>query len=71
MLFKIVHYKMTKKIAKVFGEKGIAVEDHIVVYDDDAWKAAFLLSVLDYCGAKNISFLKGGIDFSFRVLYKY
>jgi thiosulfate/3-mercaptopyruvate sulfurtransferase len=50
------------KIAKVFGEKGIAVEDHIVVYDDDAWKAAFLLSVLDYCGAKNISFLEGGID---------
>jgi 3-mercaptopyruvate sulfurtransferase SseA len=49
-------------IANVFGAKGIAVEDHIVVYDDDAWKAAFLLSVLDYCGAKNISFLKGGID---------
>jgi 3-mercaptopyruvate sulfurtransferase SseA len=51
-----------EKIAEVFGEKGIAVEDHIVVYDDDAWKAAFLLSVLDYCGAKNISFLEGGID---------
>ena len=51
-----------EKIARVFGETGIAASDHIVVYDADAWKAAFLLSVLDYCGAKNISFLKGGIQ---------
>ena len=51
-----------KKIASVFGEKGISAEDHIVVYDGDGWKAAFVLSVLDYYGAKNISFLKGGID---------
>ena len=51
-----------KKIAKVFGEKGISADDHIVVYDGDGWQAAFLLSVLDYCGAENISFLKGGID---------
>ena len=49
-----------KKIAKVLGEKGITAEDHIVVYDGDGWKAAFVLSVLDFCGAKNISFLKGG-----------
>jgi thiosulfate/3-mercaptopyruvate sulfurtransferase len=51
-----------ERIAEVFGAKGVAVENHIVVYDDDAWKAAFLLSVLDYCGAENISFLEGGID---------
>ena len=50
------------KIARVFGQKGISADDHIVVYDGDGWKAAFLLSVLDYCGAENISFLKGGID---------
>jgi thiosulfate/3-mercaptopyruvate sulfurtransferase len=51
-----------KRLAKAFGEKGISSEAHIVVYDGDGWKAAFLLSVLDYCGARNISFLKGGID---------
>ncbi|WP_419661374.1 sulfurtransferase [Desulfosarcina variabilis] len=50
-----------EKIAKVFGEKGISADDHIVVYDNDGWTAAFLLSVLEYCGAENISFLKGGI----------
>ena len=50
------------KIAKVFGDKGISADDHIVVYDDDGWQAAFLISVLDYCGAKNVSFLKGGIN---------
>jgi thiosulfate/3-mercaptopyruvate sulfurtransferase len=49
-----------KKVARVLGEKGISAEDHIVVYDNDGWQAAFVLSVLDYCGAQTISFLKGG-----------
>jgi thiosulfate/3-mercaptopyruvate sulfurtransferase len=51
-----------KQLARVLGGKGISAQNHIVVYDGDGWKAAFLLSVLDYCGAENISFLKGGID---------
>ncbi len=51
-----------EKIAAVFGQKGISEKDHIVVYDSDAWEAAFTLSVLDYMGAQNISFLKGGIQ---------
>lgn len=51
-----------EKMAGVFGEKGISTGNHIVVYDDDGWQAAFLLSVLDYCGAENISFLKGGFN---------
>ncbi|MCP4687710.1 MAG: hypothetical protein GY859_06650 [Desulfobacterales bacterium] len=49
------------RIAAAFGEKGISDADHIVVYDGDAWRAAFTLSVLDYMGAPDISFLKGGI----------
>jgi thiosulfate/3-mercaptopyruvate sulfurtransferase len=51
-----------EKIARIFGEKGLSASDHIVVYDDDGWKAAFLLSVLEYCGAENISLLEGGIN---------
>lgn len=51
-----------QRIAEILGEKGISHTDHIVVYDGDAWRAAFTLSVLDYMGAEKISFLKGGIQ---------
>ena len=52
----------TEKIASILGKKGLSDTDHIVVYDGDAWLAAFTLSVLDYMGAKKISFLEGGIQ---------
>jgi len=51
-----------EQIATAFGAKGVSDKDHIVVYDGDAWQAAFTLSVLDYIGAEKISFLKGGIQ---------
>jgi len=51
-----------EKMAAVLGQKGISDSDHIVVYDNDAWEAAFTLSVLDYLGTEKISFLKGGIQ---------
>lgn len=51
-----------RQIASVLGQRGIAHTDHIVVYDSDAWQAAFFLSVLDYAGVEKISFLKGGIQ---------
>ena len=49
-------------IAEVIGNKGMSETDHIVVYDGDGWRAGFTLSILDYVGAKRISFLKGGIQ---------
>ncbi len=51
-----------EQIAAILGEKGIAASAHIVVYDNDAWRAAFTLSVLDYLGVARLSFLKGGIQ---------
>jgi 3-mercaptopyruvate sulfurtransferase SseA len=50
-----------ERLAKILGDTGIAATDHIVVYGEDGWRAGFLLSVLEYAGATNISFLKGGI----------
>lgn len=49
------------QMAAILGEKGVSDSDHIVVYDDDAWQAAFMLSILDYLGAQKISFLEGGM----------
>ena len=51
-----------ERLAKILGDTGIAITDHIVVYGDDGWRAGFLLSVLEYAGATKISFLKGGIE---------
>ena len=48
-------------LAETFGEYGMASDDHIVVYDDSGQAGGFLLSVLDYAGAENISLLNGGI----------
>jgi len=50
-----------ERLAKILSDTGIAATDHIVVYEEDGWRAGFLLSVLEYAGAANISFLKGGI----------
>nr|WP_320014108.1 rhodanese-like domain-containing protein [uncultured Desulfobacter sp.] len=49
-------------ISDILGKKGISDTDHIIVYDNDAWRAGFTLSVMDYAGVKNFSFLKGGIQ---------
>jgi thiosulfate/3-mercaptopyruvate sulfurtransferase len=51
-----------ESIARVFGDMGLRANSRIVVYDDQGWRAAFLLSVLDYCGARHIAFLKGGLE---------
>ncbi|MBT8333897.1 MAG: hypothetical protein KJP19_05635, partial [Deltaproteobacteria bacterium] len=48
-------------LAETFGEYGIAVDDHVVVYCDKGQNGGFLLSILDYAGAENISLLNGGI----------
>ncbi len=50
------------KIAGIFGSRGIAAEDHIVVYDQNGTMAAGLLSVLQWAGAANVSYLNGGIE---------
>jgi 3-mercaptopyruvate sulfurtransferase SseA len=47
-------------LAEVFGEYGLAADDHIVVYSDAGPNGGFLLSVLDYAGAENTSLLNGG-----------
>ena len=49
-------------ISDILGKKGISDTDHIIVYDNDAWRAGFTLSVMDYAGVKNFAFLKGGIQ---------
>jgi len=47
-------------LAETLGEYGIARENHIVVYSDKGIDAGFLLGILDYAGAENISILNGG-----------
>jgi len=49
-------------IADILGKKGISNTAHILVYDNDAWRAAFTLSVMEYMGAQRFSFLKDGIQ---------
>ena len=48
-------------LAETLGEYGIAVDNHIVVYAKRGVDAGFLLGLLDYAGAENISILDGGI----------
>ncbi len=50
------------QIGDILGKKGVSSTSHIVVYDNDAWRAAFALSILEYAGVKTFSFLKGGIQ---------
>jgi 3-mercaptopyruvate sulfurtransferase SseA len=49
-------------LGEVFGEYGLAADDHIVVYSDTGADSGFLLSVLDYAGAENLSLVSGGIE---------
>ena len=50
------------KLLKVLGEKGLKVDDHIIVYDKHGINAGFILWALKYAGAHKISFLDGGIE---------
>jgi 3-mercaptopyruvate sulfurtransferase SseA len=49
------------RLSKIMGEAGISDSDHIVVYGYTDWRPGMLLSVLEYLGARRISFLEGGI----------
>jgi thiosulfate/3-mercaptopyruvate sulfurtransferase len=51
-----------KKVAEFLGTKGITATDHIVVYDQSGSMAAALLSLLQWAGATNVSYLNGGIE---------
>jgi thiosulfate/3-mercaptopyruvate sulfurtransferase len=50
------------KLFTIIGNKGLSADDHIVVYDKDGTKAGFIIWVLEYAGAKNVSYLNGGIE---------
>jgi len=48
-------------LAKTLGEHGLTVDSHIVAYSDTGADAGFILAILDYAGANNLSLLNGGI----------
>ncbi|MFH1217101.1 MAG: rhodanese-like domain-containing protein [Pseudomonadota bacterium] len=50
------------ELVKIIGGKGLKSDDHIVVYDKDGTKAGFIIWVLEYAGATNVSYLNGGIE---------
>ncbi|MEW6428942.1 MAG: rhodanese-like domain-containing protein [Thermodesulfobacteriota bacterium] len=49
-------------VAAILGSYGLKADDHIVVYGRDGREAGFLLWILEYAGAKNVSYLDGGIE---------
>ena len=51
-----------KEVVKILGGKGIAADDHIVVYDDTGGMAGAMIAVLEWAGATNVSYLNGGIE---------
>lgn len=51
-----------ERLSQIFGASGISSTDHIIVYDQEGWRAGYLLFVLEYAGAGRISFLEGGIQ---------
>ncbi len=48
-------------LGKTLGKYGLTVDSHIVAYSDVGQDAGFILAILDYAGAKNLSLLNGGI----------
>jgi 3-mercaptopyruvate sulfurtransferase SseA len=50
------------ELLEIIGEQGLKVDDHIVVYDKDGKNAGFIIWVLEYAGATNVSYLDGGIE---------
>ena len=51
-----------KDVVKILDGKGIAADDHIVVYDKDGIMAGALIAVLEWAGATHVSYLNGGIE---------
>ena len=51
-----------EKLAEVFGNAGITASDHIVVYHANNVLAGWIISVLEYMGATNVSMLNGGLE---------
>lgn len=51
-----------RKVSKILGDKGIAADDHIVVYDRNGSLAGALLAVLEWAGATHVSYLNGGLE---------
>lgn len=51
-----------KSLQALLGEHGLKADDHIVVYDKNGRNAGFLLWILEYAGAKNVSYLNGGLE---------
>lgn len=54
--------KGNDKLADILGSMGLKADDHIVVYDFDGRSAGFILWVLEYAGATNVSYLDKGIE---------
>ncbi|WP_458775437.1 rhodanese-like domain-containing protein [Desulforhopalus sp. 52FAK] len=48
-------------LAATLGELGLTVDSHIVAYSNVGQDAGFILAILDYAGANNLSLLNGGI----------
>jgi 3-mercaptopyruvate sulfurtransferase SseA len=50
------------KLVKILGDYGLKADDHIVVYEKDGRNSGFLIWMLEYAGATNVSYLKGSIE---------
>ncbi len=58
-----LHIISHDELTEVFGEEyGLLVDDHIIVYDMDGRNAGYLCWMLEYAGAKNVSYLVGGME---------
>ena len=51
-----------EQVTAILGRAGLAADDHIVVYDQSGVSALALLSLLEWAGATNASYLDGGIE---------
>ena len=51
-----------EQIAAMLGRAGVTADDHIVVYDRNGQTAGFMLWILEYVGAKHVSYLNGGLE---------
>ena len=51
-----------KEVAAILSRAGLSADDHIVVYDQSGILATALLTILQWAGATNVSYLDGGIE---------
>jgi thiosulfate/3-mercaptopyruvate sulfurtransferase len=51
-----------EEVSALLGRAGLVASDHIVVYDQSGISALALLALLEWAGAKNVSYLDGGIE---------